>query len=80
MKYCRRLATNNNTLSELSVDRSHASFLLKLVSPMVLTFPVHTAVRPPAMLLRAVLAAAVALLQRRTDVVPALAAVTVTET
>jgi hypothetical protein len=45
---------------------------------MVLTFTVHTAVRPPAMLLRAVLAAAAA---RRTDVVPACwAAVTVTET
>jgi hypothetical protein len=39
MKYCRRLTTKN--------DRSHASFLLKLVSPMV-DLRCYTAVRPPA--------------------------------
>jgi hypothetical protein len=73
--YCRRLTTNINTRSAFSVARSHASFLLKLVSPMVLAFAMETVVPPPAMLLQTVLAA-VALLQRRTKVlVPAWAGV-----
>jgi hypothetical protein len=73
MIYChRRLTTNNNTLS-VSVARSHASFLLKLVSLLILVFAVQTAVTPPALLLQTVLAAAV--LQIRTKVEPACAGV-----